>query len=89
MAGDTEAESVPLQAFFSGTAKMCVRELRSTEVPNVVVFYLAFVSTLGALAGTIIQVRPPSQPSAHQLRMLHVAFVVSTAHAPLLQICLT
>ncbi len=45
-----------LQAFFSGTAKMCVRELRSSEVPNVIVFYLAFVSSLGALTGIIVQV---------------------------------
>ena len=50
--------SMLLQAFFSGTAKMCVRELRSTEVPNVVVFYLAFISALGALVGTVIQVGP-------------------------------
>lgn len=47
---------VRLQAFFSGTAKMCVRELRSSEVPNVIVFYLAFVSSLGALTGIIVQV---------------------------------
>ena len=46
-----------LQAFFSGTAKMCVRELRSTEAPNVIVFYLAFISTLGALTGVVVQVR--------------------------------
>lgn len=35
---------------------MCVRELRSTEAPNVVVFYLAVISTLGALTGTVVQV---------------------------------
>ena len=46
-----------MQAFFSGTAKMCVRELRSTEAPNVIVFYLAFISTLGALTGVVVQVR--------------------------------
>jgi drug/metabolite transporter (DMT)-like permease len=43
------------QAFFSGTAKMCVRELRSSEAPNVIVFYLAFISSLGALTGIIGQ----------------------------------
>lgn len=43
------------QAFFSGTAKMCVRELRSSEVPNVIVFYLAFISSLGAISGVICQ----------------------------------
>lgn len=52
-----------LQAFFSGTAKMCVRELRSTEAPNVVVFYLAFISSLGALIGTIVQVCPSARPA--------------------------
>ena len=36
---------------------MCVRELRSTEAPNVIVFYLAIISTLGALTGVIIQAR--------------------------------
>lgn len=36
---------------------MCVRELRSTEAPNVIVFYLAFISSLGALTGIIGQVR--------------------------------
>ena len=35
---------------------MCVRELRSTEAPNVIVFYLAFISSLGALVGTTVQV---------------------------------
>lgn len=43
------------QAFFSGTAKMCVRELRSTEVPNVIVFYLAFISSIGAITGVVCQ----------------------------------
>lgn len=43
------------QAFFSGTAKMCVRELRSSEAPNVIVFYLAFISSLGALTGVVGQ----------------------------------
>ena len=56
--GSVVSSSVALlQAFFSGTAKMCVRELRSSEVPNVIVFYLAFVSSLGALTGIIVQVR--------------------------------
>lgn len=35
---------------------MCVRELRSSEAPNVVVFYLAFISSLGALTGVVGQV---------------------------------
>lgn len=35
---------------------MCVRELRSSEAPNVIVFYLAFISSLGALTGVIGQV---------------------------------
>ena len=37
---------------------MCVRELRSSEAPNVIVFYLAFISSLGALTGVIGQVQP-------------------------------
>jgi hypothetical protein len=55
---------VARQAFFSGTAKMCVRELRSTEAPNVIVFYLAIISTLGALTGVVVQV-----PSLHRCRL--------------------
>jgi hypothetical protein len=35
---------------------MCVRELRSSEAPNVIVFYLAFISSLGALTGVVGQV---------------------------------
>ena len=70
-----EYPTVALQAFFSGTAKMCVRELRSTEAPNVVVFYLALISSLGALTGTIVQVRTAATCARDQVlgacRVLH------------------
>lgn len=40
-----------LQAFCSAIAKMCVRELRFTDTPNVSVFYLGLCSSIGAIFG--------------------------------------
>ncbi|KAK9837654.1 hypothetical protein WJX74_002242 [Apatococcus lobatus] len=39
------------QAFCSAIAKMCVRELRFTDTPNVSVFYLGLCSSIGAVVG--------------------------------------
>ncbi|KAK9865750.1 hypothetical protein WJX84_008399 [Apatococcus fuscideae] len=42
------------QAFCSAISKMCVRELRFTDTPNVSVFYLGFCSTIGAIIGCTV-----------------------------------
>ena len=55
-AADSTGVAISCALFYAGTAKMCVRELRSSEAPNVIVFYLAFISSLGALTGVVGQV---------------------------------
>ena len=55
---------------------MCVRELRTTEAPNVIVFYLAFISSLGALTGIMGQVRCLSQSVRYTVAQRKVSILL-------------
>ena len=54
------------QAFCSACAKMCVRELRTTESPFVSVFYLSICSFIASVIGTGL---PAALGVANAIRM--------------------